>query len=38
MDFGGNTKVNADRAVQRWPWNNKVDITYTVGDGQPLSP
>ena len=23
-----------DSVQQRWPWNNKVDITYTVTDGQ----
>lgn len=26
--------VSIDSVVQRWPWNNKVDITYTVSDGQ----
>ena len=26
--------VTIDSVVQRWPWNNKVDITYTVTDGQ----
>ena len=26
--------VTIDRVVQRWPWNNKVDITYTVTDAQ----
>ena len=29
--------VTIDSVVQRWPWNNKVDITYTVTDGQTLS-
>ena len=31
------TTINVDSVVQRWPWNNKVDITYTVGDGQDCS-
>ena len=26
--------VTVDSVVQRWPWNNKVDITYTVAEGQ----
>ena len=26
--------ITVDSVVQRWPWNNKVDITYTVGNGQ----
>jgi len=26
--------VQIDSVVQRWPWNNKVDITYTVDEGQ----
>ena len=26
--------VTIDSVTQRWPWNNKVDITYTVVDGQ----
>ncbi|MBQ6328017.1 MAG: hypothetical protein IJI35_03300, partial [Kiritimatiellae bacterium] len=26
--------VTVDSVIQRWPWNNKVDITYTVTDGQ----
>lgn len=30
------TTITVDSVVQRWPWNNKVDITYTVGDGQVL--
>ena len=29
--------VTINSVVQRWPWNNKVDITYTVGDGQDVS-
>ena len=28
------TTITVDSVVQRWPWNNKVDITYTVGEGQ----
>ena len=28
--------VEIDSVIQRWPWNNKVDITYTVADGQNL--
>ncbi len=30
--------IAIDSVVQRWPWNNKVDITYTVTDGQTLTP
>jgi len=26
--------VTIDSVTQRWPWNNKVDITYTVTDAQ----
>jgi hypothetical protein len=26
--------VKIDHVAQRWPWNNKVDITYTVTEGQ----
>ena len=26
--------VKIDSVTQRWPWNNKVDIKYTVNDGQ----
>ena len=29
--------VTIDSVLQRWPWNNKVDITYTVTDGQDVS-
>ena len=25
--------ISIDNVAQRWPWNNKVDITYTVADG-----
>ena len=29
------TTITINSVAQRWPWNNKVDITYTVGgDGQ----
>ena len=31
------TTITVDSVVQRWPWNNKVDITYTVGGGQDLA-
>ena len=31
------SSVTIDSVVQRWPWNNKVDITYTVDGGQILS-
>ena len=26
--------IQIDSVTQRWPWNNKVDITYTVTNGQ----
>ena len=29
--------VTIDSVAQRWPWNNKVDITYTVAGGQTRS-
>ncbi len=29
--------ISIDSATQRWPWNNKVDITYTIGDGTDMS-
>ena len=28
------SSVTIDSVTQRWPWNNKFDITYTVTDGQ----
>ena len=28
------TNVTINSVVQRWPWNNKVDISYTVEGGQ----
>ena len=31
------TTIHVDSVAQRWPWNNKVDITYTVTDGQDVS-
>ena len=31
------TTITVDNVVQRWPWNNKVDITYTIGGGQDLA-
>jgi len=29
--------ITIDSVVQRWPWNNKVDITYTVSGGQDVA-
>ena len=26
--------ITVDGVAQRWPWNNKIDITYTVSGGQ----
>ena len=31
------SSVTIDNVVQRWPWNNKLDITYTVSGGQDVS-
>ena len=31
------TTITVDSVVQRLPWNNKVDITYTIGGGQDLA-
>ncbi|MBR2839573.1 MAG: formylglycine-generating enzyme family protein [Kiritimatiellae bacterium] len=31
------TTITVDSVVQRWPWNNKVDITYTIVGGQDLA-
>ena len=28
------SSITIDSVAQRWPWNNKVDITYTVDGGQ----
>ena len=33
----GAASVTIDSVTQRWPWNNKIDITYTVTDGQTLT-
>ena len=40
--FGGTVSADAssitvDSVAQRWPWNNKLDITYTVSGGQNVS-
>ena len=29
--------VKIDSVAQRWPWNNKIDITYTIGEGTDLA-
>ncbi len=31
------TSISVDSVTQRWPWNNKIDITYTVTGGQDVS-
>ena len=31
------TGVTVDSVTQRWPWNNKLDITYTVTGGQDVA-
>ena len=31
------TTITVDSVAQRWPWNNKVDITYTITGGQNLA-
>ena len=28
------SSITIDKVAQRWPWNNKIDITYTVSGGQ----
>ena len=28
------SSITVDNVIQRWPWNNKLDITYTVSGGQ----
>ena len=33
----GAPNVTINSVTQRWPWNNKVDITYTVGNGQDVT-
>ena len=30
------SSITVDSVAQRWPWNNKLDITYTVTGGQDL--
>ncbi len=31
------SSITIDSVTQRWPWNNKVDITYTVSGGQDVA-
>ena len=31
------SSITVDNVAQRWPWNNKLDITYTVDGGQDVS-
>ena len=33
----GASSVTIDSVTQRWPWNNKVDIKYTIDGGQTLT-
>ena len=35
--ISGAATITIDSVTQRWPWNNKVDITYTVSGGQASS-
>ena len=30
----GEPSITMNSAAQRWPWNNKIDVTYTVTNGQ----
>ena len=30
----GEPSITVNSATQRWPWNNKLDVTYTVTNGQ----
>ncbi len=30
----GEPSITVNSAAQRWPWNNKIDVTYTVSNGQ----
>ena len=30
----GDPSITVNSAAQRWPWNNKIDVTYTVSNGQ----
>ena len=34
LGASADSTISVDSVVQRWPWNNKVDITYTVSGGQ----
>ena len=31
------SSISVDNVAQRWPWNNKIDITYTVSGGQDVA-
>ena len=31
------SSITVDKVIQRWPWNNKIDITYTVSGGQDVA-
>ena len=31
------SSITIDSVTQRWPWNNKLDITYTVSGGQDVA-
>ncbi len=31
------SSITVDSVAQRWPWNNKIDITYTVSGGQDVA-
>ena len=34
LDATATPSISIDSVIQRWPWNNKIDITYTIsGDG-----
>ena len=35
--YAVDTTIAINSIAQRWPWNNKVDITYTVTGGQDVS-
>ncbi|MBE6397266.1 MAG: formylglycine-generating enzyme family protein [Lentisphaerae bacterium] len=38
LAFGANeTSITIDSVEQRWPWNNKFDITYTIVNGQDVA-
>ena len=34
MAANADSSITVNSATQRWPWNNKVDIAYTVTNGQ----